>query len=150
MPIYELQVFSSWMHFCAVRVFSESILRYGLPPSFLVIWNNFCSHVLCCFACPFFFLWILVADACVYIYIYIINNFEYLCFSLLYYHPPLKVRRKSDPYWKDWVMHQTGITTVFVFVFPFWPIILCISSATGTYGTGGLWDYRRDFNLVLM
>ncbi|PKU71902.1 V-type proton ATPase subunit C [Dendrobium catenatum] len=31
------EVFSSWMHFCAVRVFSESILRYGLPPSFLVL-----------------------------------------------------------------------------------------------------------------
>ena len=31
-----LQVFSSWMHFCAVRIFAESILRYGLPPSFLV------------------------------------------------------------------------------------------------------------------
>ncbi|KAL6517947.1 V-type proton ATPase subunit C [Orobanche minor] len=30
-------VFSSWMHFCAVRVFSESILRYGLPPSFLSV-----------------------------------------------------------------------------------------------------------------
>lgn len=30
-----MQVFSSWMHFCAVRIFSESILRYGLPPSFL-------------------------------------------------------------------------------------------------------------------
>ncbi|KAI4366954.1 hypothetical protein MLD38_022751 [Melastoma candidum] len=29
------EVFSSWMHFCAVRVFAESILRYGLPPSFL-------------------------------------------------------------------------------------------------------------------
>lgn len=29
------EVFSSWMHFCAVRVFSESILRYGLPPNFL-------------------------------------------------------------------------------------------------------------------
>jgi V-type H+-transporting ATPase subunit C len=29
------EVFSSWMHFCAVRLFSESILRYGLPPSFL-------------------------------------------------------------------------------------------------------------------
>lgn len=23
------------MHFCAVRIFAESILRYGLPPSFL-------------------------------------------------------------------------------------------------------------------
>ncbi|KAL6996865.1 V-type proton ATPase subunit C, partial [Sarracenia purpurea var. burkii] len=30
-------VFSSWMHFCAVRVFAESILRYGLPPSFLSV-----------------------------------------------------------------------------------------------------------------
>ncbi|KAG1346326.1 V-type proton ATPase subunit C [Cocos nucifera] len=29
------EVFSAWMHFCAVRVFAESILRYGLPPSFL-------------------------------------------------------------------------------------------------------------------
>ncbi|XP_043695566.1 V-type proton ATPase subunit C-like isoform X2 [Telopea speciosissima] len=29
------EVFSSWMHFCAVRVYTESILRYGLPPSFL-------------------------------------------------------------------------------------------------------------------
>ncbi|XP_019429674.1 PREDICTED: V-type proton ATPase subunit C-like isoform X2 [Lupinus angustifolius] len=29
------EVFSSWMHFCAVRLFTESILRYGLPPSFL-------------------------------------------------------------------------------------------------------------------
>jgi hypothetical protein len=34
--IIVVQVFSSWMHFCAVRVFVESILRYGLPPSFLV------------------------------------------------------------------------------------------------------------------
>ncbi|KAL1541776.1 V-type proton ATPase subunit C, variant 2 [Salvia divinorum] len=31
------EVFSSWMHFCAVRVSSESILRYGLPPSFLSV-----------------------------------------------------------------------------------------------------------------
>ncbi|OIW03372.1 hypothetical protein TanjilG_29357 [Lupinus angustifolius] len=29
------EVFSSWMHFSAVRLFTESILRYGLPPSFL-------------------------------------------------------------------------------------------------------------------
>uniref|UniRef100_A0A7N2QZL6 V-type proton ATPase subunit C n=1 Tax=Quercus lobata TaxID=97700 RepID=A0A7N2QZL6_QUELO len=29
------EVFSSWMQFCPVRVFAESILRYGLPPSFL-------------------------------------------------------------------------------------------------------------------
>lgn len=29
------EVFISWMHFCAVRVFAESILRYGLPPYFL-------------------------------------------------------------------------------------------------------------------
>ncbi|KAA8542063.1 hypothetical protein F0562_023215 [Nyssa sinensis] len=31
------EVFSSWMHFCAVRIFVESILRYGLPPSFLSV-----------------------------------------------------------------------------------------------------------------
>ncbi|KAM7475784.1 hypothetical protein LguiB_023027 [Lonicera macranthoides] len=31
------EVFSSWMHFCAVCVFSESVLRYGLPPSFLSV-----------------------------------------------------------------------------------------------------------------
>ncbi|KAG5537269.1 hypothetical protein RHGRI_024650 [Rhododendron griersonianum] len=31
------EVFSSWMHFCAVRLFAESILRYGLPPSFLSV-----------------------------------------------------------------------------------------------------------------
>ncbi|KAF9666161.1 hypothetical protein SADUNF_Sadunf16G0200000 [Salix dunnii] len=31
----EDEVFSSWMHFCAIRVFAESILRHGLPPSFL-------------------------------------------------------------------------------------------------------------------
>ncbi|GJW01782.1 V-type proton ATPase subunit C [Tanacetum coccineum] len=30
------EVFTSWMHFCAVRLFAESILRYGLPPSFLM------------------------------------------------------------------------------------------------------------------
>ncbi|KMZ65420.1 V-type proton ATPase subunit C [Zostera marina] len=31
------EVFSSWMHFCAVRIFTESIMRYGLPPSFLAV-----------------------------------------------------------------------------------------------------------------
>ncbi|KAM0908745.1 hypothetical protein ACQ4PT_015232 [Festuca glaucescens] len=31
------EVFSSWMHFCAVRVFVESILRYGLPARFLSV-----------------------------------------------------------------------------------------------------------------
>ncbi|CAA2983368.1 V-type proton ATPase subunit C [Olea europaea subsp. europaea] len=31
------EVFSSWMHLCAVRVFTESILRYGLPTSFLSV-----------------------------------------------------------------------------------------------------------------
>jgi hypothetical protein len=30
------QVFSAWMHVCAIRLFTESILRYGLPPKFLV------------------------------------------------------------------------------------------------------------------
>ncbi|KAG4403236.1 hypothetical protein GLYMA_01G064050v4 [Glycine max] len=29
------EVLSSWMHFCAVRLFAKSILRYGPPPSFL-------------------------------------------------------------------------------------------------------------------
>lgn len=46
LPMFTLQVFSSWMHFCAVRVFAESILRYGLPPSFLVIkLYSWSSHV---------------------------------------------------------------------------------------------------------
>ncbi|XP_024522392.1 V-type proton ATPase subunit C [Selaginella moellendorffii] len=27
------QVFSAWMHICAIRIFAESILRYGLPPN---------------------------------------------------------------------------------------------------------------------
>ncbi|XBJ13211.1 hypothetical protein VPH35_017599 [Triticum aestivum] len=31
------EVFSSWMHFSAVRVFVESILRYGLPARFLSV-----------------------------------------------------------------------------------------------------------------
>ncbi|KAJ7524212.1 hypothetical protein O6H91_18G082800 [Diphasiastrum complanatum] len=29
------EVFSSWMHVCVIRLFTESILRYGLPPAFL-------------------------------------------------------------------------------------------------------------------
>lgn len=29
------EAFSSWIHICAVRLFTESILRYGLPPKFL-------------------------------------------------------------------------------------------------------------------
>ena len=29
------EVFSAWVHICAIRLFVESILRYGLPPSFL-------------------------------------------------------------------------------------------------------------------
>ncbi|RWV96113.1 hypothetical protein BHE74_00053164 [Ensete ventricosum] len=45
-----LQVFSSWMHFCAVRVFAESILRYGLPPSFLVL-NQFSLQPFLFIAC---------------------------------------------------------------------------------------------------
>ncbi|KAM3404485.1 hypothetical protein ACQJBY_007527 [Aegilops geniculata] len=31
------EVFSSWMHICAVFVFAESILRYGLSPSILCV-----------------------------------------------------------------------------------------------------------------
>ena len=30
-----LQAFSAWIHICAIRLFTESILRYGLPPKFL-------------------------------------------------------------------------------------------------------------------
>lgn len=30
-----MQAFSAWIHICAVRLFTESILRYGLPPQFL-------------------------------------------------------------------------------------------------------------------
>ena len=29
------QAFSAWIHICAIRLFVESILRYGLPPRFL-------------------------------------------------------------------------------------------------------------------
>eukprot|EP00899_Mesostigma_viride_P028896 jgi/Mesvir1/9191/Mv15942-RA.1 len=29
------EVFSEWMHLCALRLFVESILRYGLPPKFV-------------------------------------------------------------------------------------------------------------------
>lgn len=31
------EAFSSWIHVCAVRLFVESILRYGLPPKFLSV-----------------------------------------------------------------------------------------------------------------
>jgi len=30
-----MQAFSAWIHICAIRLFTESILRYGLPPKFL-------------------------------------------------------------------------------------------------------------------
>ena len=29
------EAFSAWVHICAVRLFVESVLRYGLPPQFL-------------------------------------------------------------------------------------------------------------------
>jgi V-type H+-transporting ATPase subunit C len=29
------EAFSAWVHICAVRMFVESVLRYGLPPKFL-------------------------------------------------------------------------------------------------------------------
>ena len=29
------EAFSAWVHICAVRLFVESVLRYGLPPKFL-------------------------------------------------------------------------------------------------------------------
>ena len=31
----DLQAFSAWIHICAIRLFTESILRYGVPPEFL-------------------------------------------------------------------------------------------------------------------
>ncbi len=31
------EAFSGWIHVCAVRLFVESILRYGLPPRFLAV-----------------------------------------------------------------------------------------------------------------
>eukprot|EP00243_Klebsormidium_subtile_P002751 TRINITY_DN15550_c0_g1_i1.p1 TRINITY_DN15550_c0_g1~~TRINITY_DN15550_c0_g1_i1.p1 ORF type:complete len:377 (+),score=82.76 TRINITY_DN15550_c0_g1_i1:396-1526(+) len=31
------EVFSGWLHMCAIRTFAESILRYGLPPAFLSV-----------------------------------------------------------------------------------------------------------------
>jgi V-type H+-transporting ATPase subunit C len=32
-----VQAFSAWIHVCAIRLFVESILRYGLPPRFLAV-----------------------------------------------------------------------------------------------------------------
>ena len=32
---HALQAFSAWIHICAVRLFCESVLRYGVPPKFL-------------------------------------------------------------------------------------------------------------------
>lgn len=32
-----MQAFSAWIHICAIRLFVESILRYGLPPRFLAV-----------------------------------------------------------------------------------------------------------------
>jgi V-type H+-transporting ATPase subunit C len=32
-----MQAFSAWIHICAIRLFVESILRYGLPPQFLPV-----------------------------------------------------------------------------------------------------------------
>ncbi|KAK9917348.1 hypothetical protein WJX75_003410 [Coccomyxa subellipsoidea] len=31
------EAFSAWIHICAIRLFVESILRYGLPPKFLAV-----------------------------------------------------------------------------------------------------------------
>lgn len=85
-----LQVFSSWMHFCAVRVFTESIMRYGLPSSFLVF--------------PFLFEpWkFLLHDFVPYIYLYIyikfyISNFETIFQKIIQAvvaSPPLKSEKK--------------------------------------------------------
>ena len=37
MLVWVLQAFSAWIHICAIRLFVESILRYGLPPKFLAV-----------------------------------------------------------------------------------------------------------------
>ncbi len=37
LAVHVAQAFSSWIHICAVRLFVESILRYGLPPQFLAV-----------------------------------------------------------------------------------------------------------------
>lgn len=37
---FDAQVFSAWMHLCAIRLYTESVLRYGLPPKFLVRNNS--------------------------------------------------------------------------------------------------------------
>lgn len=31
------EAFSSWLHICSIRLFAESILRYGLPPAFQAV-----------------------------------------------------------------------------------------------------------------
>ena len=33
-PDVHVQAFSSWVHLIAIRLFVESILRYGLPPAY--------------------------------------------------------------------------------------------------------------------
>ena len=36
------EVFSAWMHVSVIRLFTETILRYGLPPAYLV--RTFKAH----------------------------------------------------------------------------------------------------------
>jgi hypothetical protein len=49
-----MQVFSDWMHVCAIGICTESMLRYGLPPKFQVFPKHFgCSQKaqLCILTC---------------------------------------------------------------------------------------------------
>lgn len=41
------EVFSAWVHLKALRVFVESVLRYGLPPDFTAVSIAVSLHYLC-------------------------------------------------------------------------------------------------------
>lgn len=100
---YILQVFTSWMHFCAVRLFSETILRYGLPPSFLVFQPNiptsnflFFSYINQCWFKKSFF-----------------KKKNKINFSLLYCHHLWKTRRKYVHSLKPYATVPTGNPDIF-------------------------------------
>ena len=86
------------MHFCAVRVFAESILRYGLPPSFLVNIHLMFSMK---------FLW----SICFSLSIGFRDHFR-----LVFYLLPWKARRKFVQSLMDWVTVQTG-KFIFFYIF---------------------------------
>lgn len=48
------EVFSSWLHLKALRIFVESVLRYGLPPDFtaaVIEVRDICFHGISLKAC---------------------------------------------------------------------------------------------------